>query len=145
MNSKLAPAVLLLLITGCASFKKQDGRIVAPHGLSSGSSIAVESKSNATLLLFGGKRSTDNGVVIRTLPAIHCGDGPVSFILQWNGYKIVYGGDTAPNNWFMKHCRDDALEPLCLGSCARRSDRIRLRRQSTQGETQDALGRAAET
>lgn len=48
----------------------------------------------------------ENGVVIRTIPAIHCGDGPVSFILEWNGYKIVYGGDTAPNKWFMEHCRD---------------------------------------
>jgi ribonuclease Z len=47
----------------------------------------------------------ENGVVIRSIPAIHAGDGPVSFILEWNGFKIVYGGDTAPNKWFMKHCR----------------------------------------
>ncbi|MHC4130025.1 MAG: guanitoxin biosynthesis MBL fold metallo-hydrolase GntH [Planctomycetota bacterium] len=49
---------------------------------------------------------SENGVVIRSIPAIHAGDGPVSFILEWNGYKIVYGGDTAPNKWFMDHCRD---------------------------------------
>ena len=48
----------------------------------------------------------ENGVVIRSIPAIHAGDGPVSFILEWNGYKIVYAGDTAPNKWFMEHCRD---------------------------------------
>lgn len=47
----------------------------------------------------------ENGVVIRSIPAIHAGDGPVSFILEWNGYKIVYGGDTAPNRWFMNHCK----------------------------------------
>ncbi|MHC5022933.1 MAG: guanitoxin biosynthesis MBL fold metallo-hydrolase GntH [Planctomycetota bacterium] len=47
-----------------------------------------------------------NGVVIRSVPAIHAGDGPVSFILEWNGYKLVYGGDTAPNKWFMEHCQD---------------------------------------
>ena len=47
-----------------------------------------------------------NGVIIRSIPAIHAGDGPVSFILEWKGYKIVYGGDTAPNKWFMEHCKD---------------------------------------
>ena len=47
-----------------------------------------------------------NGVVIRSIPAIHAGDGPVSFILEWNGYKFVYGGDTAPNKWFIKYCKD---------------------------------------
>ncbi len=41
-----------------------------------------------------------NDVVIRSIPAIHAGDGPVSFILEWNGFKIVIGGDTAPNKWF---------------------------------------------
>ena len=48
----------------------------------------------------------ENGVVIRTIPAIHIGDGPVSFILEWNGYKVVYAGDTAPNKWFIEHCKD---------------------------------------
>ncbi|MHC4941538.1 MAG: guanitoxin biosynthesis MBL fold metallo-hydrolase GntH [Planctomycetota bacterium] len=48
----------------------------------------------------------ENGVTIRSIPAIHCGDGPVSFILEWNGYKFVYAGDTAPNKWFMEHCKD---------------------------------------
>jgi ribonuclease Z len=51
----------------------------------------------------------ENDVVIRSIPAVHCGDGPVSFILEWNGYKIVYGGDTAPNKWFMDHCQDSDL------------------------------------
>ena len=45
----------------------------------------------------------ENGVTIRSIPAIHAGDGPVSFILEWNGMKIVIGGDTYPNKWFIKH------------------------------------------
>ncbi len=57
----------------------------------------------------------ENGVVIRSIPAIHAGDGPVSFILEWNGYKIVYGGDTTPNKWFMEYCRDaDFLIHECM-------------------------------
>ena len=39
----------------------------------------------------------DNGVTIRSWPAIHTGDGPVSFSLEYKGMKIVYGGDTVPN------------------------------------------------
>ena len=45
----------------------------------------------------------ENGVTIRSFPAIHAGDGPVSFVLEWNGYKLVVGGDTAPNRWYTKH------------------------------------------
>jgi ribonuclease Z len=49
---------------------------------------------------------SENGVVIRSIPAIHAIDGSVSFILEWNGYKFVYGGDTAPNQWFIEHAKD---------------------------------------
>ena len=45
----------------------------------------------------------ENGVTIRTLPAIHSLDGPVSFIVKWNGLKFVFGGDTYPNKWFAEH------------------------------------------
>jgi ribonuclease Z len=45
----------------------------------------------------------ENGVTIRSIPAIHAGDGPVSFILEWKGMKIVIGGDTFPNKWFIKY------------------------------------------
>ena len=48
----------------------------------------------------------ENGVVIRSIPAIHTGDGPVSFILEWAGMKIVIGGDTFPNTWFLKYATD---------------------------------------
>ena len=42
----------------------------------------------------------ENGVTIRSWPAIHAIDGPVSFSLEWNGYKFVFSGDTGPNKWF---------------------------------------------
>jgi ribonuclease Z len=45
----------------------------------------------------------ENGVTIRTLPAIHALDGPVSFIVEWNGLKFVFGGDTYPNKWFAEY------------------------------------------
>jgi len=45
----------------------------------------------------------ENGVTIRTIPAIHALDGPVSFIVEWNGFKFVFGGDTYPNKWYAKY------------------------------------------
>jgi ribonuclease Z len=46
-----------------------------------------------------------DGIVVRTIPAIHAGDGPVSFIIEYAGLKLVFGGDTSPNKWFIKHAR----------------------------------------
>ncbi len=48
----------------------------------------------------------ENDVTIRSIPAIHAGDGPVSFILEYAGLKIVIGGDTYPNKWYIKHATD---------------------------------------
>jgi ribonuclease Z len=45
----------------------------------------------------------ENGVTIRSIPAIHAGDGPVSFILEYAGMKVVVGGDTFPNKWYIEH------------------------------------------
>jgi ribonuclease Z len=47
----------------------------------------------------------ENGVVIRTIPAIHALDGPVSFILEWNGLRFAYSSDTFPNKWWMEHTK----------------------------------------
>jgi ribonuclease Z len=44
-----------------------------------------------------------NGVTIRSWPAIHSLDGSVSYSLEWNGLKYVFGGDTYPNNWYIKY------------------------------------------
>jgi len=48
----------------------------------------------------------DNGVIIRSFPAIHALDGPVSFSLEWNDLKFVFGSDTYPNKWFDEYARD---------------------------------------
>ena len=47
-----------------------------------------------------------NGVTIRSWPAIHALDGSVSFGLEWNGLKYVFGGDTYPNKWYIKYAAD---------------------------------------
>jgi len=47
----------------------------------------------------------ENGVTIRSIPAIHAGDGPVSFILEYAGLKLVIGGDTFPNKWYIEHAK----------------------------------------
>ncbi|TWU09438.1 Ribonuclease BN [Symmachiella macrocystis] len=51
----------------------------------------------------------ENGVTIRSFPAIHALDGPVSYSLEWNGLKFVFGGDTYPNKWFAKYAKDADL------------------------------------
>jgi ribonuclease Z len=48
----------------------------------------------------------DNGVVIRSFPAIHAGDGPVSYALEYAGMKVIFGGDTVPNKWFLEYGED---------------------------------------
>jgi ribonuclease Z len=51
----------------------------------------------------------DNGVTIRSFPAIHAIDGPVSFSLEWKGLKFVFGSDSYPNKWFVKYAKDADL------------------------------------
>jgi ribonuclease Z len=51
----------------------------------------------------------ENGVTIRSFPAIHSLDGPVSFSLQWQGLKFVFGSDSYPNKWFVKYAKDADL------------------------------------
>ena len=51
----------------------------------------------------------ENGVTIRSWPANHVIDGPVSFALEWNGLKFVFGGDTYPNQWYIKYAADADL------------------------------------
>lgn len=55
----------------------------------------------------------DNGVTIRSLPAIHF-EQSASFILEWNGFKIAYMGDSLPNKWWIEHA---AGADLALGEC----------------------------
>ena len=48
----------------------------------------------------------ENGVTIRSWPAIHSLDGSVSYGLEWNGLKYVFGGDTYPNKWYIKYAKN---------------------------------------
>ena len=45
----------------------------------------------------------ENGVTIRSYPAIHAGDGPVSYMFEYAGMKVLFSGDTVPNKWFVKY------------------------------------------
>ena len=47
----------------------------------------------------------NNGVTIRSFPAIHALDGPVSYTLEWNGLKFAYSSDTYPNKWWMNYAK----------------------------------------
>ena len=47
----------------------------------------------------------ENGVKIVSFPAIHIRDGSVSFRLEWSGLSFVFGGDSAPNKWFLKEAK----------------------------------------
>jgi len=51
----------------------------------------------------------ENNVSIRTIPAVHALDGPVSFILEWNGLKFSYSSDTYPNKWWLEHTKNSDL------------------------------------
>jgi ribonuclease Z len=41
-----------------------------------------------------------NGVRITSIPAVHDRDGAISFLLEWQGLKLCFSGDTRPN-YFM--------------------------------------------
>jgi ribonuclease Z len=62
-----------------------------------------------------------NGVTIRSWPAIHAGDGPVSYALEWNGMKIVIGGDTFPNKWFIEHATG---ADIAIHECFQTADQL---------------------
>jgi len=47
----------------------------------------------------------ENGVTITSFPAVHVLDGAVSYRLEWNGLSFVFGGDSAPNKWFIERAR----------------------------------------
>ena len=47
----------------------------------------------------------ENGVTIRSIPAVHTADGAISYILEWNGLKFAYSSDTFPNKWWIEHTK----------------------------------------
>ncbi len=48
----------------------------------------------------------ENGVVIRSIPAVHGLDGAVSFILEWNGLKFAFSSDTLPTTGWRDFAKD---------------------------------------
>ncbi len=50
----------------------------------------------------------ENGVVIRSIPAIHF-EQSVSLILEWNGLKLAFSGDTMPNRWWVEHTQNSDI------------------------------------
>jgi ribonuclease Z len=50
-----------------------------------------------------------NRVTVRSWPAIHSGDGSISYSLEWNGLKFVFGGDSFPNKWFVEYAKNADL------------------------------------
>ena len=62
----------------------------------------------------------ENGVTIRSWPAIHSLDGSVSYSLEWNGLKYVFGGDTYPNKWYMEVRRQARTWPRTSASFRQR-------------------------
>jgi ribonuclease Z len=50
-----------------------------------------------------------NGVVIKSFPAVHIYDGPVSFRLEWNGLCFVFSGDTTPSQFFVDNAKNADL------------------------------------
>ena len=47
----------------------------------------------------------ENGVQVYSVPAVHALDGPVSFILKWNGLSFAFSSDTYPNKWWIEHTK----------------------------------------
>ena len=54
----------------------------------------------------GGVVYEENGVKITSYPAVHVLDGAVSYRLDWNGLSFVFGGDSAPNKWFVERSKN---------------------------------------
>jgi ribonuclease Z len=47
----------------------------------------------------------ENGVKITQFPAVHALDGSVSFRMDWGKRSFVFGGDSAPNKWYIEHAK----------------------------------------
>lgn len=65
-----------------------------------------------------------NGVVIKSFPAVHCFDGPVSYRLEWNGLTFVFSGDTTPSQFFVDNAQGaDLLIHECFNTVAQLMER----------------------
>ena len=57
------------------------------------------------------------GIVIKSFPAVHIYDGPVSYRLEWNGLTFVFSGDTTPSRFFVDNAQGaDLLIHECFNT-----------------------------
>ena len=66
---------------------------------------APRSRSMSSIIKQTGVVYDRNGVVIKSFPAIHIYDGPVSYRLEWNGLCFVFSGDTTPSQFFVDNAQ----------------------------------------
>jgi ribonuclease Z len=65
-----------------------------------------------------------NGVVIKSFPAVHIFDGPVSYRLEWNGLAFVFSGDAAPSRSFADNAQGaDLLIHDCFNTVSQLIER----------------------
>jgi ribonuclease Z len=65
-----------------------------------------------------------NGVVIKSFPAVHCFDGPVSYRLEWNGLTFVFSGDTTPSRFMVDNASGaDLLIHECFNTVPQLTER----------------------
>jgi ribonuclease Z len=98
-----------MFIGGALMGRQKPLRVWGPSGSTPelGTAYAVEKMQEMyTWDLAGRVGLVDFRGYIRSFPAIHALDGPVSFSLEWNGLKFVFGSDTYPNKWFVKYAKD---------------------------------------
>jgi ribonuclease Z len=82
-----------------------------------------------------------NGVVIKSFPAVHIYDGPVSYRLEWNGLTFVFSGDTTPSRFFVDNAQGaDLLIHECFNTVAQL-----IERSGYDEKTARAVGTVAHT
>jgi ribonuclease Z len=60
-----------------------------------------------------------NGVAIKSFPAVHIYDGPVSYRLEWQGLCFVFSGDTTPSSFFVDNAKNaDLVIHECFNTVA---------------------------
>jgi ribonuclease Z len=75
-----------------------------------------------------------NDVVIKSFPAVHIYDGPVSYRLEWNGLTFVFSGDTTPSQFFVDNAQGaDLLIHECFNTVTQLIERSGYDEKSARG------------
>jgi ribonuclease Z len=74
------------------------------------------------------------GIVIKSFPAVHIYDGPVSYRLEWNGLTFVFSGDTTPSRFFVDNAQGaDLLIHECFNTVKQLIERSGYDEKSARG------------